>query len=123
MARFDSQSFPGEDIDQSQCTKTATTLQLIADEVHAPVLVRRGWSGSWRLAMCGADMATWPFGPQLQVFFAVQPVHAFVIDGPAFTAQQHVGPLVAVAYPRLGDLTAPPLQHVLRWPLGLIPDH
>lgn len=103
--------------------ETMATMQRVTDKVHAPGLVRRDRPCPWWLAMCGTDMATRSFGPQLQPFLALQSVHAFVIDGPAFTAQQHVDPLVAVADPRPGDLTNTPSQRVLRWPPGLTPDH
>ena len=46
----------------------------------------------------------------LQAHFAIQPIHALVIDRPALSSQQGMYPQVAVARPGFGDLPNSLLQ-------------
>jgi hypothetical protein len=43
----------------------------------------------------------------LQTFQAIEPIHSFVVDQPAFPLQERMDPPVAVAYPDGGNLLDP----------------
>jgi hypothetical protein len=44
---------------------------------------------------------------QVKPLFAINPVHSFVIDEPAFPPQKNVNPLIAISHPGRRDLLDP----------------
>src|SRR5215469_14766229 len=61
----------------------------------------------------GHHVAPRPSKPHAQPLLAIQPVHALVIDLPAFPAEQDVDAEVAVAHPRRGQFPNPLSKHGL----------
>jgi hypothetical protein len=74
--------------------------QGVVHKVHRPAFVRcrrRGTHSARRCALAALRAA--PL--EREAFFPIETVDALVIHRPAFAAQQHVQPLVAVAHARL----------------------
>src|SRR5271169_2951381 len=88
---------PREIIDDVQRPKGSSIRERVGGEVDRPPLIRPRRQRH-RLARCRRYLL--PLAPtHRERFLAVDPVHALAVDGPAFTAQQHVDAAVAVARP------------------------
>jgi hypothetical protein len=112
LSHLDCQTFSGEVVDHGQRADAAVVEEWVGDEVHRPGFVncpgcRPG--GPVR----GHYMAPRPPKPHAQPFFAVQPVHALMVDPPAFTPQQYVYPEVAIAHSRRREIPNAFAQHGL----------
>ena len=86
-------------IDDRQQPNPASIKQLIMHEVHAQALVRR--TRHWHRTPVDAHvLAPSQSSAQLQAFQAVESVDPFVIDNPAFSAQQYMNTQVTKAWTR-----------------------
>src|SRR5262245_13457873 len=98
-----SETFTREEVDQRQCTKLPTVVELIAHEIHPPALVQclNYWP---RHAVRCRSVPPRPALEERQSFLLVQAVHALAVNHPSLPTQHDVNALVAVAHARGGDL-------------------
>ena len=80
LTRLDRQTLPREYVNYCQRTKTLSARGLIADKIHAPGDVGRPWFCARWLPARSRDMPSWTSSPDLQAFFAIQPMNALLVD-------------------------------------------
>ena len=90
-------------IDHGEDPELASVEHLVVHEVHAPMLIRSACGHDFA-ARQGDALAPSDLHAQLQAFEAVEPVHAFLAHGPAFTPEHHQHSQVAESWAAHGDV-------------------
>ena len=90
-------AFPRVQIDDAEHAERGAIGELIVDEVHRPAFVG-GARQQARSARYGAAASLRSFALLREPFVLIQPLHAPVIDRPAFATKEHMQTPIAVGH-------------------------